>query len=381
MNQGVNKNEEKQTDMNVMTIVGARPQFIKAAPLCAELTSRGHKNVFVHTGQHYDYSLSKVFFDELQIPEPDYNLEIGPLSPVKQISGMMNSLETILITEKPTCALVFGDTNSTLAASLAAMKCEIPIIHIEGGERNFTRDMKIVPAATIPEESNRVLVDHISSVIFCASKRAVENLAREAITDNVIWAGDISLDTYSLISQIPSNKSDILERLNIRSGEFALATVHRAINTDIPERLVEILQGLSKSEIPVIFPIHPRTRKVMVESNLFSRFTQSSNLRIVDPVGYFDMLALEKNARIIITDSGGVIREAFFSKVPSVIVDETTEWIDLVQAGWSHLVGADSQKICENIHSSKKPENWEPVLGDGTARKKIVSYLEKWSHK
>lgn len=367
--------------LKTITIVGARPQFIKAAPVCEELDRRGHRNILVHTGQHYDYNLSKVFFDELGIPAPDYNLEIGSSTPVNQMAGMMSALEKILIDEEPDCVLVFGDTNSTLAAALTALKCEIPIAHIEGGERNFTRDLHIVHPASIPEESNRVLVDHISTIIFCASRRAVENLVNEGISKNVFWVGDISLDTFTRINTLPSNQSDVLQRMKLTSGEFALATVHRAINTDYPERLEEILGGLAGAGIAVILPVHPRTRKVIENSERLKNLSTSGQLIIVDPVGYFDMLALEKKARVIITDSGGVIREAFFSSVPSVIVDETTEWIDLVQSGWSTLVGADRAGIIQASVSAKKPAIREPILGDGNTRIKIVDLLEEWSKK
>ncbi|MHC1783311.1 MAG: non-hydrolyzing UDP-N-acetylglucosamine 2-epimerase [Anaerolineaceae bacterium] len=367
--------------MKTLTVIGARPQFIKAAPVGRELTDRGHRDVLVHTGQHYDYRLSKVFFDELGIPEPDYNLNIGSTTPASQIGAMMSALEPVLEKEKPDCVLVYGDTNSTLAAALTALKCQIPIVHIEGGERNFTKEYKTVAPASIPEEANRILVDHISTIIFCASKRAVENLSREGLSSRVFWVGDISLDTYLLVNSIQSNRSDILKNLKLSPGEYILATVHRAINTDYPDRLREILIGLSTQAFRVILPIHPRTGKVIMENDMLKELASKNRLEIIDPVGYFDMLALEKNARIIVTDSGGVIREAFFSQVPSIIVDETTEWIDLVQSGWSNLVGADSKLIIDSILSLKKPSLHESILGDGTTRKQIVDILEHWSAK
>lgn len=365
--------------MKVMTVVGARPQFIKAAPICTELIARKHKNILVHTGQHYDYILSKVFFDELKIPEPTYNLEIGSASAVKQIARMMSSLEPIFLEEKPICTIVFGDTNTTLAAALCCLKCDIPIVHIEGGERNFDIQSQRVSPISIPEESNRILVDNISTIIFCSSQRAVINLKEEGITSNVEFVGDISLDTFMEISQLPSNKSEILQEYALPVGGYVLATVHRALNTDFPERLRAILIGLSKSKIPVIFPVHPRTKKIIDKEKLLSNIPSNSNLRLIEPVGYFDMLALEKNARLIVTDSGGVIREAFFSKIPSIIVDDTTEWIDLVQTGWSQLIGANETTIANKVESIRKPEKWEPILGDGMARHKIVSILEDWS--
>lgn len=363
--------------MKTITIVGARPQFIKAAPVGKELERRGHKNILVHTGQHYDYNLSKVFFDELEIPAPDYNLEVGPTTPINQMASMMMELETILQKEKPDCAIVYGDTNSTLAAAITLLKIGIPIVHVEGGERNFTLDMKIVHPASIPEESNRVLVDHISEMIFCASKRAVANLKREGITRQVYRVGDVMLDTFSQMSKMAETRSDVIQKLGLAKGEYVLATVHRAINTDKPERLREIIRGLCLSDIPVVFPIHPRTQKVINANGSGLEISKKSNLKIIEPVGYFDMLELEKNAKIIVTDSGGVTREAFFSGVPSIIVDDTTAWIDLVNSGWSYLTGADSEKIGKILRSIKAPKIREALLGEGTTSGLIIEKLEK----
>lgn len=364
--------------MKILSIVGARPQFIKAAPVGRELTKRGHENILVHTGQHYDYKLSKVFFDELNIPAPDFNLEIGANKPVLQMSSMMKELAPIVETIDPVYAILYGDTNSTLAAAITLLKIGIPIIHIEGGERNFTLDMKKVQPSSIPEEANRVLVDHISEVIFCASKRSVKNLEIEGITHNVYRVGDVMLDTFSQMSRMAETRSSIIKDLDLRRDGYSLATVHRAINTDDPNRLRQIIRGLRKSELPVIFPIHPRTRKMISENALNDELEGKHHLRIIEPVGYFDMIELEKNARVIVTDSGGVTREAFFAGVPSIIVDDTTAWIDLVQAGWSQLVGADEDRICTAQNSSRLPIEHEPLLGDGNTSIKIVERIGQW---
>jgi UDP-GlcNAc3NAcA epimerase len=291
---------------------------------------------------------------------------------------MMKELEPIINKEKPDCAIVYGDTNSTLAAAIALLKTGIPIAHIEGGERNFTTEMEIVRPSSIPEESNRVMVDHISEMIFCASQRAVANLEREGITRNVHWVGDIMLDTFMQMSQMAETRSDIIQKLGLGNKKFVLVTVHRAINTDKPERLREIILGLCQSDLPVVFPIHPRTKKVINENRLDLDLAGNSNLHTIDPVGYFDMLELEKNASVIVTDSGGVTREAFFAKVPSIIVDDTTAWIDIVNAGWSCLTGADSQKIISALQSFDMPSIQKPLLGDANSRVLIVDHLEKW---
>jgi UDP-GlcNAc3NAcA epimerase len=364
--------------MKIVSIVGARPQFIKAAPIGQELFRRGHENILIHTGQHYDFKLSKVFFDELNIPAPDYNLEVGANTPIVQMASMMKELVPIVVKEKPDCAIIYGDTNSTLAAAITLLKTLVPIAHVEGGERNFTQKMEIVHPASIPEESNRVLVDHISELIFCASKRAVSNLEREGITRQVFWVGDVMLDTFSLMRKMAETRSNIIKEMALSTGEYILATVHRAINTNNADRLREIIHGLCSCETPVIFPIHPRTQKVLGENGLDLEVTRNKNLRIIDAVGYFDMLELEKNARIIVTDSGGVTREAFFSGVPSIIVDDTTAWIDLVNSGWSCLTGADSQKISQAINSFTIPKIHEPLLGEANARTLIVDHLETW---
>ncbi len=362
--------------MKIITIIGARPQFIKAAEFSESLNARGHREILVHTGQHYDYLMSKVFFDELNISEPDYHLEVGSALPAAQIGAILVKLEAILSAEKPDVVLVYGDTNSTLAAALAAVKGGIPLAHIESGERNFRPDMSIVHPSTIPEESNRVVTDHLSQANFCASERAVENLKIEGVVRNVIWSGDIMLDSFNKSSEIAQRRSGILEKLGLHHKEYILATVHRAINTDDPKRLKGIVTALLNLGERVVFPVHPRTRNMLAAINLKETIARSENVMMLDPVGYFDMLRLEMNSRLIITDSGGVTREAFFAGVPAVIVDDTTAWIDLVLAGWSSLAGAETEKIITAVKELKQPSIKHPLLGEGKTSAIIVSHLE-----
>lgn len=363
--------------MKIITIIGARPQFIKAAQVRQIFQVNGHHEILVHTGQHYDYLMSKVFFDELGISAPDYNLEVGSASPAKQLGAIMVKLEEILALEKPDFVLVYGDTNSTLAAALTAVKGNFPVVHVEGGERNFSADMRVVHPSSIPEETNRVVTDHISAAIFCASQRAVDNLKHEGVVQNVFWSGDIMLDSFLQMSSIAQQRSGIMKSLGISAGEFVLTTVHRAINTDDPHRLKSILTALLSLNEKVIFPVHPRTRKLIDSLGMIDEINRSKNLSLIEPVGYFDMLELERNSRLIITDSGGVTREAFFCSVPSVIVDDTTAWIDLVLAGWSSLTGSQPQKIIKAAESLKRPLKKEPLLGDGNTSEFIVRQLEK----
>jgi UDP-GlcNAc3NAcA epimerase len=364
--------------MKILSIIGARPQFIKSAPVGEELFKRGIENIVINTGQHYDYQLSDIFFNDLHLPAPKYNLNIGANQPVQQISKILEDISPIIGEENPDCALVYGDTNSTLAAGLAFLKTGIPIMHIEGGERNFTKDRKKVKPYSIPEEANRVLIDNISETIFCASMQAMTNLQNEASTSQSHFVGDVMLDLFLKMSRISETKSNIISQLGLEKGNYVLATIHRAINTDNLVRLHGILHGLSRSKERVIFPIHPRTKKIIFENNLISDREKNSLLEIIEPVGYFDMLELEKNASLIVTDSGGVTREAYFAGIPNLIVDESTAWIELVESGWSHLVDAQNGEIEKAMANVFLPDNYKPLLGDGSASVKIAEILENW---
>jgi UDP-GlcNAc3NAcA epimerase len=332
--------------MKILTVVGARPQFIKLAPLSKILRENGINEIIVHTGQHYDENMNDLFFKELEIPDPDYNLGIGSGNHGEQTGRMLIEIEKIILKEKPNLVIVYGDTNSTLAGALAASKLHIKLAHVEAGLRSFNKRM--------PEEINRVLTDHVSDILFCPTQTAVENLKNEGITNGVYLVGDVMFDALLHFSKISDMKSNILERLNINQKEYYLATIHRAENTDDHERLKNILTAISKMDEIVVFPIHPRTRK-MVNYYGLNGLLKNNNVKVIDPVGYLDMLKLEKNAKAILTDSGGVQKEAFWLKVPCITLRDETEWIETVNLGWNRLVGSDVEK---NFRSGKRFKIW-----------------------
>lgn len=330
--------------MKILTVVGARPQFIKLAPFSKVLRENGVNEIIVHTGQHYDENMNDLFFKELEIPEPDYNLGIGSGNHGEQTGKMLIEIEKIILKENPDLVIVYGDTNSTLAGALAASKLHIKLAHVEAGLRSFNKRM--------PEEINRVLTDHVSDILFCPTQTAVENLKNEGITKGVYLVGDVMFDALLHFSKISDMKSNILERLNIKPKEYYLATIHRAENTDDHERLKNILTAFSKMNEIVVFPIHPRTRK-MINYYGVGDLLENDNIKLIDPVGYLDMLKLEKNAKAILTDSGGVQKEAFWLKVPCITLRDETEWIETVDLGWNRLVGSDVEKILEAVRNLK----------------------------
>ncbi len=321
----------------ILTILGARPQFVKAAVLSRIILNHNElEEVIVHTGQHYDANMSAVFFDEMEIPKPKYNLEINGLNHGAMTGQMMEEIEEVLIKEKPDAIVVFGDTNSTIAGALAAKKLHIKVIHIEAGLRSFNMEM--------PEEINRILTDRISDLLLCPTDTAIENLKNEGFDNlpiSVVKSGDIMKDAVSYYSKTSEEKSSIISDLNLDKNEFVLATIHRQENTDDIDKLKSIFEGLeiiSKEKL-VVLPIHPRTKKILKENNL------SFNINFIDPVGYFDMLELLKHCNLVITDSGGLQKEAFFNKKHCIIVREETEWIELVSNGFAKIVGSDKIKM------------------------------------
>jgi UDP-N-acetylglucosamine 2-epimerase len=338
--------------------VGARPQFIKAAPVSRVLRQK-HQEYLLHTGQHYDDAMSDLFFRQLQIPAPDRNLEVGSGPHGAQTGAMLAGIESVAIEYRPDWMLVYGDTNSTLAGALAGAKLHIPIAHVEAGLRSFDRRM--------PEETNRVVADHVSSLLLCPTQRAVENLAREGVTKGVHMVGDVMQDAFLQHIAVAERSSKILDGLRLTPGGYALLTIHRAENTDQPERLKAILEGVAASGMPVILPLHPRTR------NVIGRVAE--NVRVVDPVGYLEMLVLEKNAEVIVTDSGGVQKEAFFAGRPCITVRDTTEWTETVDAGWNVLAGGDSRVIADAMRSFRPASARPPLFGDGHAAEQVVEAL------
>lgn len=353
--------------MKIVSVVGARPEFIQATPISRALRETGrHQEILVHTGQHYDYKMSQTFFDDLGIPAPDYNLEVGSGSHARQTAEILTRMEEMLLEEKPDLVIVRGDTNSTLAGALAASKLHIPTAHVEAGERSFDRRM--------PEEINRLVADSLANLHFCVSQAAVEHLAAEGITQSVHWVGDVMLDAIRQNRSIALNKSDILTRLELEPGTYTLATIHRAANTDDPLRLQDIVDIFNQVTETVVFPAHPRTRKAL--SQLGASF--KPHVKLIEPVGYFDIIALEDSARMIATDSGGVQREAYFLGKPCLTLRDETEWIETVTAGWNKLVGVDPDQVLQAWFSFVPPANQPPIFGDGNTGRRIVQILEEF---
>jgi UDP-GlcNAc3NAcA epimerase len=346
----------------IASIVGARPQFIKAAPVSRALAS-GFKEVFIHTGQHYDYGMSEVFFAEMEMRAPDFNLGIGGGSHGEQTGKMLVDLEKIFTQVKPDCVLVYGDTNSTLAGALAAAKAQIPLAHVEAGLRSYNRAM--------PEEVNRVLTDHVSTLLFCPTDAAVENLAKEGIKKGVHRVGDVMADTLLHNLQLARTKSKIMGDLGLIKGKYALATVHRASNTDDKENMRLILSGFGSLSSQLVFPVHPRTRKMIQEWGL----SVNSNVKMIEPVGHFDMLTLQENANCILTDSGGVQKEAYLVGVRCITLRDETEWVETVNAGWNILAGVDVKKILDSFESWFPQAERKPLYGDGHAAEQICKIL------
>ncbi|NFA60917.1 UDP-N-acetylglucosamine 2-epimerase (non-hydrolyzing) [Clostridium sporogenes] len=348
--------------MKILTVVGARPQFIKAAAV-SNIIRKEHKEILVHTGQHYDKNMSKVFFEELQIPKPDYNLEIGSGNHGEQTGKMLIDLEKIYLKEKPDLVLVYGDTNSTLAGALCASKLLIPVAHVEAGLRSFNMNM--------PEEQNRILTDHISKLLFVPTVTAEDNLHNEGINQNVHNVGDVMFDAVLHFKKLAEEKESILNKISIKSGEYILTTIHRAENTNDINRLKNIIEALNESGKKIVLPLHPRTKKYIEDYNL--QF--SNNIKLIEPVGYLDMITLEMNSQKIVTDSGGVQKEAFFMKKPCITMRDETEWVETVKNGWNIVVGTDKNKILNSILNFQPNGYQKSIFGDGKASYKILDII------
>lgn len=347
----------------VVTIVGARPQFIKAAAVSRVLRQRCTE-FLVHTGQHYDYEMSGIFFDGLELPRPDANLGVGSGLHGAQTGAMLKAIEDVLLDQRPDWLLIYGDTNSTLAGAVAASKLCVPVAHVEAGLRSFNRGM--------PEEINRVVADHLSDLLLCPSATAAQNLAAEGISKNVCVAGDVMLDVLNWARrQIAANDPGSLNRFGVKKQSFVLATVHRSENTDDVTRLSRILAAFSALDEMVLFPAHPRTRKAIGAAGC----KVGSNVHVVDPVGYVDMVAIAGAARLVLTDSGGLQKEAYWLGVPCLTLREETEWVETVEAGWNRLVGSDSQRILHAVRTSAPPSMRPCLYGEGNAAAKCVELL------
>lgn len=349
--------------LKIVTIVGARPQFIKAAAitrLILEDYADQIIEVMVHTGQHFDKNMSSIFFEELDIPEPKYNLEISGGQHGAMTGRMLEAVENVLLVEKPDWVLIYGDTNSTLAGAIAASKLHIPVAHVEAGLRSFNMRM--------PEEINRIIADRISKLLLCPTNTSVQNLNKESLFDGVHLVGDVMYDVSLFYRARALERSNILKKMELTDSGYVLTTCHRAENTDDPSRLKNIVDALAKiaEDIPVILPIHPRTHKLLEKNCLLDRLQQ---VMLVDPLPYLDMVRLEQSAKVILTDSGGVQKEAFFYGVPCVTMRDETEWIETVDAGWNTLTGADTEAIIQAFLASETPPKKTAITpyGEGNA--------------
>ena len=368
--------------LKTLSVVGARPQFIKAAVVSKAILESGWLHeVIVHTGQHYDEAMSQVFFDELRIPKPKYNLEVGSGTHGHTTGQMLSGIERVILEERPDWVLVYGDTNSTLAGALAAAKLHVPVAHIEAGLRSFNKRM--------PEEINRILTDHVSSLLFCPTTTAVRNLKKEGVKEGIHHVGDVMYDAALLFGSIAERQSDILRQLQLLPESYYLATVHRAENTDDPARLMGIFEALDRiaaEENPIVLPLHPRTRAALLRDHLASLIegsngtdagiaTKNKHLRLICPVSFLDMVMLERHARAILTDSGGIQKEAYFHGIPCVTLREETEWTETVEVGWNRLAGNDPKVICECVRSLSGQREIIEEYGNGDSAKVLVDIM------
>jgi UDP-GlcNAc3NAcA epimerase len=376
--------------IKIVTIIGARPQIIKAAALSRAIKNRFSNQIFeiiVHTGQHYDENMSQVFFDELGIPEPNYNLNVGSGSHGKQTATMISGIEEILIQEKPQAIILYGDTNSTLAGAIAASKIQIPVVHIEAGLRSFNKAM--------PEEVNRIMCDHVSALLFSPTKTGFSNLVKEgfkidtikpysANNPKIYHSGDVMFDNSLYFSEVAETKTTIISKNKLEKNKFILATIHRNNNTDEPLRLNSLFNALykisEKNQLDVLLPLHPRTAKLLsfnLDAELYTKIKTSKHFKIIEPVSFLEMIALEKNCKIVMTDSGGVQKEAFYFEKPCVILRPETEWVELVECGTAIITDADKHKIIEayNTLISKTDMQFPKLYGNGKAAEFICGEI------
>ena len=353
--------------MKIVTIIGARPQFVKASVVSRAVRARGIQEILVNTGQHYDPEMSRIFFEEMGIPEPDYNLGVGSGTQGVQTGLSLMRIEEVLLENRPDAVLVYGDTNATIAGTLAAVKLHIPLLHVEAGLRSYNRNM--------PEEINRVTTDVLADVLYCPTRQAVENLKLEGITEGVRLVGDVMVDSLQYYSRLSAGKINLAGISGLTSDQpFGLLTIHRPRNADHPERLKQILSRIDEGGLPMVFPVHPRVRSHIEK---LAATTAFKNIHFRSPVGYLEMLALEQGAELIMTDSGGVQKEAYIQKKPCITLRAETEWIETVEDGWNILVGDDFEQLPEMISHFPEPKRWKAHYGDGKASERIAVDIMK----
>jgi UDP-GlcNAc3NAcA epimerase len=351
--------------LKILTVIGNRPQFIKAAAVSPRLRETSTE-ILVHTGQHFDDDLSRVFFAELGLPEPDRQLHVAGGTNTSQVSRMLDALEPVLDDLDPDAVLVYGDTNSTLAGGLAAAQHGVAVAHVEAGMRSFDR--------TMPEELNRVLTDHLSSLLLCSSAQAMDNLQREGVAGELACVGDVMVDVAARIQPRARQMRDLLAPRDLTAGEYLLVTAHRAGNVDVPARLERLVELLLELPARAILPLHPRTRSRLEEAGLLGRLATAPQLQLTSPLGYVETMALLTNARALLTDSGGLQKEAYLARIPCLTLRPNTEWVETVQSGWNHLVDLDPAAVARALAAPLPPEH-PSLYGDGRAGQRVVDAL------
>ncbi|HYL67314.1 MAG TPA: UDP-N-acetylglucosamine 2-epimerase (non-hydrolyzing) [Nitrosopumilaceae archaeon] len=352
--------------MKIASVVGARPNFIKLIPIHKAIRNSFDHRI-IHTGQHYDYELSEIFFKEFNLPRPNFDLNVGSGTACYQISEMIKKLEKIFLATDFDLVIVYGDTNSTFAGALAANRCGIKVAHVEAGLRSFDRRM--------PEENNRVLTDHISEYLFAPTKTAVKNLNREHVTGQIMYTGDISVEIVNEAIRL-SSRSEILNNLQIEPKSYVLVTMHRAENTLSENSLISVINAFEiLSEMQIVFPIHPRTEKILKEKKLYERLKRCQNVKLIKPVGYIDFIKLMKNARRIVTDSGGIQKEGYLLSIPCITIRDNTEWVETVEMGWNILTGVHTKKIVKAVRHWEPSRTLKPIFGNGQTSKTIKELI------
>jgi UDP-GlcNAc3NAcA epimerase len=356
--------------VRVITIVGNRPQFVKAAAVSKRLRER-HEEILLHSGQHYDDELSAVFFRELDLPAPDRELAVGSASHGLQLARIMHALEPVARELDPDLALVYGDTNTTLAGALACAKLGLPLAHVEAGMRSFDH--------TMPEERNRILADHLSELRLCSTSTAVGNLGAEGIGEGVRLVGDVMADVTLVMLPVARERSDVLARRGLERGAYLLVTAHRAGNVDSDASLAQLVELLESLPLAAVFPVHPRTRARLEATGTFTRLEAARGLVLVPPLGYLDFLELLDGAAAVLTDSGGVQKEAYLLRVPCVTLRETTEWVETVELGWNRLVGLDRERVLAALDDLGPPPSHPELYGGGRAGEAVVEAIDEWA--
>ena len=351
--------------MRIFSVVGARPQFVKLAPLHRAITVR-HQHVIVHTGQHYDYKMSQSFFEELHIPDPDYNLGVGSGTQGAQTGRMMEELEKVFMADRPDVLVVYGDTNTTLAGAVVAAKMNIPLVHVEAGLRSYRKGM--------PEEINRLVTDHLSNLLLCPSAPSVTNLEKEGVTEGVVVVGDVMTECLLSIEGVLDDT--VPERIGVKKGEYVLATIHRQENADSQENMREIIGAMCEYPGDIVLPMHPRTAKNLTAWRMLEKLKGSGNVKVLEPLDFLSFTAMERNAKKIMTDSGGVQKEAYFWAVPCVTVRDETEWTETLEGGWNVLTGADRGLIVEALSRPSPVKERTVVYGDAQVSARIVTAIE-----